>query len=102
MDFENKKLEFGNEGRQKILDGVEKLSRSVKTTLGPRGRNVAIQKKNAAPAVTKDGVTVAKSINLKDNFENIGAQMVKEVALKTADVAGDGTTTATVLAEAIF
>ena len=97
-----KQLEFGEEARRGILAGVTKLSRAVKSTLGPKGRNVVLDKKWGAPTVTKDGVTVAKEIELEDKFENMGAQMVKEVASKTSDVAGDGTTTATVLAEAIY
>jgi chaperonin GroEL len=97
-----KQLLFDENARQKILSGVEQLSRAVKATLGPKGRNVALGKKFGAPTVTKDGVSVAKEIELKDPFENMGAQMVKEVASKTSNVAGDGTTTATVLAEAIF
>ncbi len=97
-----KQLEFGEDARRGILAGVTKLSRAVKATLGPKGRNVVIDKKWGAPTVTKDGVTVAKEIELEDKYENMGAQMVKEVASKTSDVAGDGTTTATVLAEAIF
>ncbi|MFA6714616.1 MAG: TCP-1/cpn60 chaperonin family protein, partial [Victivallaceae bacterium] len=97
-----KQLLFDENARQKILSGVEQLSRAVKATLGPKGRNVALGKKFGAPTVTKDGVSVAKEIELKDSFENMGAQMVKEVASKTSNVAGDGTTTATVLAEAIF
>jgi chaperonin GroEL len=97
-----KQLEFGEAARRGILAGVVKLSRAVKATLGPKGRNVVLDKKWGAPTVTKDGVTVAKEIELEDKYENMGAQMVKEVASKTSDVAGDGTTTATVLAEAIF
>ena len=97
-----KQLEFGEPARRKILDGVAKLSAAVKATLGPKGRNVVLDKKWGAPTVTKDGVSVAKEIELEDKYENMGAQMVKEVASKTSDVAGDGTTTATVLAEAIF
>ncbi len=97
-----KQLEFGEDARRGILSGVAKLSRAVKATLGPKGRNVVIDKKWGAPTVTKDGVTVAKEIELEDKYENMGAQMVKEVASKTSDIAGDGTTTATVLAEAIF
>jgi chaperonin GroEL len=97
-----KKLEFGESARRGVLAGVSKLSRAVKATLGPKGRNVVLEKKWGAPTVTKDGVTVAKEIELDDKYENMGAQMVKEVASKTSDVAGDGTTTATVLAEAIF
>ena len=97
-----KKLLFDQEGREALLSGVAKLSNAVKVTLGPRGRNVMLDKKWGAPTVTKDGVTVAKEIELKDAFENIGARMVREVASKTSDVAGDGTTTATVLAESIL
>ncbi len=97
-----KQIEFGEDARRGILAGVTKLSRAVKVTLGPKGRNVVLDKKWGAPTVTKDGVTVAKEIELEDKFENMGAQMVKEVASKTSDVAGDGTTTATVLAESIF
>ncbi|HND60783.1 MAG TPA: chaperonin GroEL [Opitutaceae bacterium] len=97
-----KQLIFDEAARQKILKGVEVLSRAVKVTLGPKGRNVVIDKKFGSPTVTKDGVTVAKEIELPDPFENIGAQLVKEVASKTSDAAGDGTTTATVLAEGIF
>ena len=98
----SKQLKYDSEARQAILRGVEKLSRAVKATLGPRGRNVVIDKKFGSPTVTKDGVTVAKEIELADPFENMGAQMVREVASKTSDIAGDGTTTATVLAEAIY
>ena len=97
-----KQLEFGEEARRGVLAGVTKLSKAVKATLGPKGRNVVLDKKWGAPTVTKDGVTVAKEIELEDKYENMGAQMVKEVASKTSDVAGDGTTTATVLAEAIY
>ncbi|MGH7885313.1 MAG: chaperonin GroEL [Thermodesulfobacteriota bacterium] len=97
-----KQLLFDTEARNKILTGVNKLARAVKATLGPRGRNVLIEKSFGAPVVTKDGVSVAKEIELEDKFENMGAQMVKEVASKTSDVAGDGTTTATILAQAIF
>ena len=97
-----KQIEFGEDARRGVLAGVTKLSRAVKATLGPKGRNVVLDKKWGAPTVTKDGVTVAKEIELEDKFENMGAQMVKEVASKTSDVAGDGTTTATVLAESIF
>ncbi|MCL1911376.1 MAG: chaperonin GroEL [Leptospirales bacterium] len=95
-------LQYNEEARRSILEGVVKLSDAVKITLGPRGRNVVIDKKFGAPTVTKDGVTVAKEIELDDSFENMGAQMVKEVATKTNDIAGDGTTTATILAEAIY
>jgi len=97
-----KQLIFDESARQKILRGVELLSRAVKVTLGPKGRNVVIDKKFGSPTVTKDGVTVAKEIELPDPYENIGAQLVKEVASKTNDAAGDGTTTATVLAEAVY
>ena len=97
-----KQLEFGEDARRKILAGVEQLSKAVKATLGPKGRNVVLDKKWGAPTVTKDGVSVAKEIELEDKYENMGAQMVKEVASKTSDVAGDGTTTATVLAESIY
>ncbi len=97
-----KNIKFREDARQKILKGVQILSNAVKTTLGPKGRNVIIDKSYGAPHITKDGVTVAKEIELEDKFENMGAQMVKEVASKTADKAGDGTTTATVLAEAIY
>ncbi|MBL9216707.1 MAG: chaperonin GroEL [Opitutaceae bacterium] len=97
-----KQLLFDEAARQKILRGVETLSRAVKVTLGPKGRNVVIDKKFGSPTVTKDGVTVAKEVELPDPYENMGAQMVKEVASKTSDAAGDGTTTATVLAEAIY
>src|SRR5436309_195062 len=97
-----KMLAFDAEARKSLLEGVMKLSRAVKATLGPRGRNAVLDKGWGAPTVTKDGVTVAEEIELKDKFENIGAKLVKEAASKTSDVAGDGTTTATVLAEAIF
>lgn len=97
-----KRILFGSEARSKILAGVNTLANAVKVTLGPKGRNVTIEKSFGAPTITKDGVTVAREIDLKDKLENMGAQMVKEVASKTADVAGDGTTTATVLAQAIF
>jgi len=97
-----KEIKFGREAQDLILKGVNTLSNAVKATLGPRGRNVLIEKTFGAPVVTKDGVTVAKEIELEDKFEDMGAQMVKEVASKTSDVAGDGTTTATILAQAIF
>jgi chaperonin GroEL len=97
-----KRILFGVEAREKIRTGVDTLADAVKVTLGPRGRNVAFEKSFGAPAITKDGVTVAKEIELQDKLENMGAQMVREVASKTAEVAGDGTTTATVLAQAIF
>ena len=97
-----KQLMFNEEARRAILRGVDKLANAVKATLGPKGRNVVLDKKFGAPNITKDGVTVAKEIELEDPFENMGAQMVKEVASKTSDVAGDGTTTATVLAQAVI
>jgi chaperonin GroEL len=97
-----KEILFDVAGRDRILEGVNTLADAVKATLGPRGRNVFIEKSWGSPTVTKDGVTVAKEIDLDDKFANMGAQMVKEVASKTSDVAGDGTTTATVLAQAIF
>ncbi|MEY3161328.1 MAG: hypothetical protein RIT25_1319 [Planctomycetota bacterium] len=97
-----KKIAYDQEARERMRDGVRKLARAVKVTLGPRGRNVIIEKSFGSPTVTKDGVTVAKEIELEGRYENLGAQLVKEVASKTSDVAGDGTTTATVLAEAIF
>ncbi|RME20724.1 MAG: chaperonin GroEL, partial [Candidatus Zixiibacteriota bacterium] len=95
-------IEFEADARTKLVAGVDKLANAVKVTLGPRGRNVALEKKFGSPTVTKDGVSVAKEIELEDHFENLGAQMVKEVASKTSDVAGDGTTTATIIAQAIF
>src|SRR5438034_1161667 len=95
-------VKFGEEARNKILNGVRVLADAVTVTLGPKGRNVVLDKSFGAPNITKDGVTVAKEIELEDKFENMGAQMVKEVASKTSDVAGDGTTTATVLARAIY
>ncbi|MCK4673706.1 chaperonin GroEL [candidate division WOR-3 bacterium] len=97
-----KEIKFSEDARRSILKGVNILSDAVKITLGPKGRNVVLEKKFGAPTITKDGVTVAKEIDLEDRFENMGAQMVKEVASKTSDVAGDGTTTATILAEAIY
>src|SRR5216117_2152606 len=97
-----KLVKFGEDARAKVLRGVNVLADAVTVTLGPRGRNVVLEKSWGAPTVTKDGVTVAKEIQLEDKFENMGAQMVKEVASKTSDVAGDGTTTATVLARAIY
>ncbi|MDR2467542.1 MAG: chaperonin GroEL, partial [Spirochaetaceae bacterium] len=96
-----KQLLFSEEGRRKLLSGVEQISKAVKVTLGPKGRNVLLDKKFGAPTVTKDGVSVAKEVELADPFENMGAQLLKEVATKTNDVAGDGTTTATVLAYAL-
>src|SRR3954447_10864153 len=97
-----KQLTYSDEARQKLLAGVSKLARAVRCTLGPRGRNAVIDKGWGSPTVTKDGVTVAEDIELHDPFENMGAQLVKEAASKTSDVAGDGTTTATVLAEFVF
>src|SRR5664279_3860243 len=97
-----KDIKYREEARGKILNGVRILADAVKVTLGPKGRNVIIDKSYGSPHITKDGVTVAKEIVLEDRHENMGAQMVKEVASKTADKAGDGTTTATVLAEAIY
>src|SRR5687767_15491060 len=97
-----KQIIFDESARQALLRGVQQLTRAVAATLGPKGRNVVINKKWGSPTVTKDGVTVAKEIELEDAYENMGAQMVREVASKTSDVAGDGTTTATVLAEAIY
>src|SRR5256714_1963799 len=97
-----KQVVHGENSRAAILRGVNQLADAVKITLGPKGRNVVIEKKFGSPTITKDGVTVAKEIELKDSLENMGAQMVREVASKTSDVAGDGTTTATVLAQAIY
>ena len=97
-----KQILYGEDSRQAILRGVNTLADAVKATLGPEGRNVVIEKKFGSPTITKDGVSVAKEIELKDPMENVGAQLVKEVASKTSDVAGDGTTTATVVAQAIF
>ena len=97
-----KQLLFNDEARRQLLSGVEQLSAAVKATLGPKGRNVVLDKKFGAPTITKDGVSVAKEIELQNPYQNMGAQMVREVASKTSDIAGDGTTTATVLAEAIF
>ncbi|RYZ65452.1 MAG: molecular chaperone GroEL, partial [Proteobacteria bacterium] len=97
-----KRIAFEQESREALLRGVRKLARAVKVTLGPSGRNVVLEKSFGSPTVTKDGVTVAKEIELEDAYENMGAQMVKEVAEKTSKIAGDGTTTATVYAEAIF
>src|SRR5690348_9664456 len=96
-----KEVRFSSDAREKMLRGVDTLANAVKVTLGPKGRNVVIDKSFGAPRITKDGVTVAKEIELEDKFENMGAQMVREVASKTNDLAGDGTTTATVLAQAI-
>src|SRR3979490_1231835 len=97
-----KQIKYDQDARESLLRGVKKLARAVKVTLGPSGRNVVLEKSFGSPTVTKDGVTVAKEIELEDPYENMGAQMVKEVASKTSTVAGDGTTTATVYAEAIF
>ena len=97
-----KEILYDANAREKIARGVNTLADAVKVTLGPRGRNVVLEKKWGAPTITKDGVTVAKEIEMEDIFENMGAQMVKEVASKTSDQAGDGTTTATILAQAIF
>jgi len=98
----SKEIKFEIEAREMLKSGVDKLSNAVKVTLGPKGRNVVIEKKFGAPQITKDGVTVAKEIDLSNAYENLGAQMVKEVASKTGDDAGDGTTTATVLAQSII
>src|ERR1700686_707222 len=97
-----KQIVYGEQSRQAVLRGVNQLADAVKVTLGPKGRNVVLDKKFGSPTITKDGVTVAKEIDLKDPLENMGAQMVREVASKTSDTAGDGTTTATVLAQAIY
>src|SRR6266436_2858849 len=97
-----KQIIYGEQSRQAVLRGINQLANAVKVTLGPKGRNVVIDRKFGSPTITKDGVTVAKEIDLKDALENMGAQMVKEVASKTSDTAGDGTTTATVLAQAIY
>jgi chaperonin GroEL len=97
-----KEVRFSDDARQRMLKGVNVLANAVKVTLGPKGRNVVLEKSFGAPTVTKDGVSVAKEIELEDKFENMGVQMVKEVASQTSDAAGDGTTTATVLAQAIF
>ena len=96
-----KEIKFDVEARDKLKSGIDQLANAVKVTLGPKGRNVILEKKFGAPQVTKDGVTVAKEVDLEDPIENVGAQMVKEVASKTNDDAGDGTTTATVLAQSI-
>ena len=97
-----KEIIFDTKARERLARGVDTLANAVKVTLGPKGRNVVIEKSYGSPIITKDGVTVAKEIELEDKFENMGAQMVKEVASKTSDVAGDGTTTATILAQAIY
>src|SRR6202045_3448598 len=101
MDMAAKEVRFSTDARDKMLRGVEVLANAVRVTLGPKGRNVVLDKSFGAPRITKDGVTVAKEIELGDKFENMGAQMVREVAQKTNDLAGDGTTTATILAHAI-
>ncbi|KAG5731520.1 Heat shock protein 60, partial [Termitomyces sp. T112] len=98
----HKEIKFSNEGRASILKGVDVLANAVSVTLGPKGRNVIIEQSFGGPKITKDGVTVAKSITLKDKFENLGARLVQDVAQKTNEIAGDGTTTATVLARAIY
>jgi chaperonin GroEL len=95
-------ITYGDSSRQSILRGINRLTDAVKVTLGPKGRNVILDRQSGSPTITKDGVTVAREIDLKKPLENMGAQMVKEVASKTSDVAGDGTTTATVLAQAIY
>lgn len=97
-----KEINYSEEVRKKLLTGVDKLADTVKITLGPKGRNVLLDKKYGSPLITNDGVTIAREIELEDAFENMGAQLVKEVATKTNDVAGDGTTTATLLAQAII
>src|SRR3990167_9297215 len=97
-----KRILFGHQARTKILDGVNILANAVKVTLGPKGRNVAIEKSFGSPTITKDGVTVAKEIEFEDKFENIGAQLIKAAAERTSDDAGDGTTTATVLAQSML
>ena len=97
-----KQLQFDEAARHALLRGVEKLAAAVKATLGPSGRNVILDKKFGSPTITKDGVSVAKEIELEDPYENMGAQLIREVSSKTSDIAGDGTTTATVLAEAIY
>ena len=97
-----KQIIYGEEARKALLGGINKLADTVKITLGPKGRNVVLDKKFGAPLITNDGVTIAKEVELEDPFENMGAQLVKEVATKTNDVAGDGTTTATLLAQALI
>src|SRR4051794_7874175 len=97
-----KQLAYADEARQKLLSGVTKLAKAVRCTLGPRGRNAVLDKGWGVPNVTKDGVTVAEDVELNDPYENMGAQLVKEAASKTSDIAGDGTTTATVMAEAVY
>ena len=102
MSIMAKEIKYGEDARKKMLDGVNKLADTVKVTLGPKGRNVVLDKNFGAPLITNDGVTIAKEIELEDKYENIGARLVKEVATKTNDIAGDGTTTATLLAQAII
>ena len=102
MDDTLKQIAFGNDARDRILKGVNILAGAVKVTLGPRGQNVVIERPGSAPHLTKDGVSVAQAINLRDRFENLGAQMVKEAAQRSAEIAGDGTTTSTVLAQALY
>ncbi|MBQ5882920.1 MAG: chaperonin GroEL, partial [Clostridia bacterium] len=97
-----KQIIYGEEARKALQGGIDKLANTVKITLGPKGRNVVLDKKYGAPLITNDGVTIAKEVELEDPFENMGAQLVKEVATKTNDVAGDGTTTATLLAQALI
>ena len=97
-----KELRFGAEARDLLLSGVDQLAEAVKSTLGPKGRNVILEKITGSPVVTNDGVTIAREIHLSDQFENMGAQLVKEAAIKTNDIVGDGTTTATVIAQAII
>ena len=97
-----KEIKYGEEARKKLLDGVNKLADTVKVTLGPKGRNVVLDKSFGAPLITNDGVTIAKEIELEDAYENMGARLVKEVSTKTNDIAGDGTTTATVLAQSMI
>src|SRR3978361_831911 len=97
-----KELRFGADAREQLLAGVDKLAEAVRSTLGPKGRNVIIEKITGSPVVTNDGVTIAREIHLSDQFENMGAQLVKEAAIKTNDIVGDGTTTATVIAQAII
>ena len=96
-----KEIKFGEDARKALQSGVDQLANTVKVTLGPKGRNVVLDKKYGAPLITNDGVTIAKEVELEDPFENMGAQLVKEVATKTNDIAGDGTTTATLLAQAL-
>lgn len=97
-----KQIAYGEEARKALMSGIDQLADTVKITLGPKGRNVVLDKKFGAPLITNDGVTIAKEIELEDPFENMGAQLVKEVSIKTNDVAGDGTTTATLLAQALI